>query len=96
MKHLFRLTLIAALSAGPMAACTQQEADSAADRAENTAEAAGSEVRSAADATGDAARDVATDTSDAVDNTIDTERNETTVRAGEDGVEVQNTETRQP
>ena len=81
MNTLTRLALAAALVAAPLAACTQQEADNAADTTGDVA-----------DATRDAAGTVADETRDTVDDATTTTE-ETTVRAGEDGLEVQNTET---
>ena len=81
MNTLTRLALAAALVAAPLAACTQQEADNAADTTGDVA-----------DATRDAAGNVADETRDTVDDATTTTE-ETTVRAGEDGLEVQNTET---
>ena len=92
MNTLTRLALVAVLTAAPLAACTQQDADNAADTAGN----AGAEVRDtagdAADATRDAAGTVADETRETVDNATTTTE-ETSVRAGDDGLEVRNTET---
>lgn len=101
MNTLTRMALVAALAAAPLAACTQQEADNAGDRTEAAAtdatEAAGDAaagaaraVDNAADATGSAIRDGASETRDAA-NDVTTE--ETTVRTGDDGLEVRTTET---
>lgn len=96
MNTLTRLVLAAALVAAPLAACTQQEADNAADTAGETAENAGAAVRDtagdAADATRDAAGTVADETRETVDDATTTTE-ETSVRAGDDGLEVRNTET---
>ena len=96
MNTLTRLALVAVFAAAPMAACTQQEADNAADNAGEAARDVGAEVRDTtgdvADATRNAAGEVAEGTRETVDRATTTE--ETTVRAGEDGVEVRNTETR--
>ena len=96
MSTVTRLALAVALVAAPLAACTQQEADNAADTAGEPVQDAGSAVADtagdAADATQDAAGDVADGTRDAVDDATTTTE-ETSVRANEDGIAVENTET---
>jgi len=92
MKTLTRLALAAALVAAPLAACTQQEADNAADTAENAGAEVADTAGDAADATRDAAGNVVDETRDTVDDATTTTE-ETSVRAGEDGLEVENTET---
>ena len=92
MNTLTRLAVAAALVAGPLAACTQQEADNAADTAENAGAEVADTAGDAADATRDAAVNVADETRDTVDDATTTTE-ETTVRAGDDGLEVRNTET---
>jgi len=96
MNTLTRLALIAAFAAAPLAACTQQEADNAADNAGETVQDAGSAVADtagdAANATHDAAGNVAAETRDTVDGATTTTE-QTSVRAGEDGIAVENTET---
>ena len=93
MNTLTRLAIAAALVAAPLAACTQQEADNAADTAENAGAEVADTAGDAADATRDAAVNVADETRDTVDDATTTTTEETTVRAGDDGLEVQNTET---
>ena len=96
MNTLTRLALAAALVAAPLAACTQQEADNAADTTGEAMENAGAEVRDTtgdvADATRDAAGNVVDETRDTVDDATTTPE-EPSVRAGDDGLEVRNTET---
>jgi len=104
MNTLTRLALAVVLAAAPLAACTQPEADRAGDQAENAAADArdaavdaagdaGRAVDSAADATGEAVREGASETREAVDG-VTTTTEQTTVRTGENGVEVTRSETR--
>lgn len=98
-----RLPLVAAMVAAPLAlsACVVED-DSPADTAGEAVESAGSQAAASAEAAADRAEAAADRAADGPDVVIDPpdgdrrdgETTETTVRAGEDGLEVSTTERR--